>query len=169
MLLGHGKAEIVEESERLLRSFRNTFKIPSVIRMVYYMGRPRPIPRLTQREIFARDGFCCQYYGKKMQDLTRGSRPASASRRRTHLGERGRRLPDLQSPRSRAYPAGGTHAATKSTFSSPLDLRHHLPPLLVKPTWLGTFLPRRRSTRFDSCAPLTTVNDRMSPAKLDRS
>ena len=70
VLLGHGKAEVVEESERLLRSFRDAFKIPSVIRMVYYIRRPRPIARLTRREVFARDGFCCQYCGTKTQDLT---------------------------------------------------------------------------------------------------
>lgn len=70
VLLGHGKAEVVEESGRLLRSFRDAFQIPSVIRMVYYIRRPRPIARLTRREVFARDGFSCQYCGTKTQDLT---------------------------------------------------------------------------------------------------
>ena len=34
VLLTRGKAEVVEETEALLRSFRDAFRIPSVIRMV---------------------------------------------------------------------------------------------------------------------------------------
>lgn len=70
VLLDHGKAEIVEESEALLRSFRSAFRIPSVIRMVYYIRRPRPVARLTRREVFARDDFTCQYCGLRTSDLT---------------------------------------------------------------------------------------------------
>ena len=70
VLLDHGKAEVIEESSALLRSFRAAFRIPSVIRMVYYIKRPRPQARLSRREIFARDNFACQYCGLKTSDLT---------------------------------------------------------------------------------------------------
>ncbi len=69
-LLDRGKAEIVEESERLLRSVARAFRVPSVIRMVYYIKRPRPVARLSRREVFARDGFACQYCGLRTHDLT---------------------------------------------------------------------------------------------------
>jgi 5-methylcytosine-specific restriction endonuclease McrA len=69
-LLDRGKAEVVEGSERLLRSVAQTFPIPSVIRMVYYIKRPRPTTRLSRREVFARDGFTCQYCGRRTHDLT---------------------------------------------------------------------------------------------------
>jgi 5-methylcytosine-specific restriction endonuclease McrA len=70
VLLDHGKAEVIEESSALLRSFRAAFRIPSVIRMVYYIKRPRPQARLSRREVFARDNFACQYCGIKTSDLT---------------------------------------------------------------------------------------------------
>lgn len=70
VLLGRGKAEVVEESERLLRSMALAFRIPSVIRMVYYIRRPRPQARLSRREVFARDNFTCQYCNKATHDLT---------------------------------------------------------------------------------------------------
>ena len=69
-LLDRGKAEIVEESERLLRSVAQAFRVPSVIRMVYYIRRPRPVARLSRGEVFARDGFVCQYCGTRTHDLT---------------------------------------------------------------------------------------------------
>lgn len=70
VLLDRGKAEIVEDSERALRTVARAFHIPSVIRMVYYIKRPRPAARLSRREVFARDGFTCQYCGRRGPDLT---------------------------------------------------------------------------------------------------
>ena len=70
VLLDRGKAEVVEETERALRTVARAFHIPSVIRMVYYIKRPRPTARLSRREVFARDGFTCQYCGRRSHDLT---------------------------------------------------------------------------------------------------
>ena len=70
VLLDRGKAEIVESGERALRTVARTFPIPSVIRMVYYIKRPRPVARLSRREVFARDSFTCQYCGRHASDLT---------------------------------------------------------------------------------------------------
>ena len=70
VLIGHGKAEVVEESERLLRSVTRAFRVPSVIRMIYFIKRPRPVARLARREVFARDRYTCQYCGKRTRDLT---------------------------------------------------------------------------------------------------
>lgn len=70
VLLERGKAEVVEDTERALRTVARAFHIPSVIRMVYYIKRPRPTARLSRREVFARDGFTCQYCGRRSHDLT---------------------------------------------------------------------------------------------------
>ncbi|MXY79549.1 MAG: HNH endonuclease [Chloroflexi bacterium] len=70
VLLERGKAEVVKDGERALRSVARAFHIPSVIRMVYYIKRPRPAARLSRREVFARDGFTCQYCGRHSRDLT---------------------------------------------------------------------------------------------------
>ena len=70
VLLDRGKAEVVTDTERALRSVARAFHIPSVIRMVYYIKRPRPAARLSRREVFARDGFTCQYCGRRSRDLT---------------------------------------------------------------------------------------------------
>ena len=70
VLVGRGKAEVVQASERILRGVSSVFSIPSVIRMVYFIHRPRPQARLSRREVFARDHHTCQYCGKRTHDLT---------------------------------------------------------------------------------------------------
>jgi 5-methylcytosine-specific restriction endonuclease McrA len=65
-----GKAEVLEEYPLIMRSTSRVFPFPSVIRMTYLIRRPRPRVKLTRREIFIRDGFTCQYCGRKSHDLT---------------------------------------------------------------------------------------------------
>ena len=70
VLVDRGKAEILEHSEGALRSALHSFPIPSVIRLIYMIKRPRPQMRLTRREIFVRDRYTCQYCGRQTRDLT---------------------------------------------------------------------------------------------------
>jgi 5-methylcytosine-specific restriction endonuclease McrA len=70
VLLDRGKAEVIEHSEGMLRSAFQNFPLPSVIRLVYMIRRPRPQMRLTRREVFVRDHYTCQYCGKQTKDLT---------------------------------------------------------------------------------------------------
>jgi 5-methylcytosine-specific restriction endonuclease McrA len=70
VLVDKGKAEVLEHSEGALRSALHTFPLPSVIRLIYMIRRPRPQMRLTRREIFVRDRYTCQYCGKQTRDLT---------------------------------------------------------------------------------------------------
>ena len=70
VLVDRGKAEIIENCRGYLHSQRAKFEMPSVIRLVYLIRRPRPQGRLTRRDIFLRDGFACQYCGKSTKDLT---------------------------------------------------------------------------------------------------
>ena len=70
VLVGGGKAEVVEEAEGVLRTVARAFRIPSIIRMRYYIRRPRPLARLSRREVFARDQFTCQYCNTRSSELT---------------------------------------------------------------------------------------------------
>jgi 5-methylcytosine-specific restriction endonuclease McrA len=70
VLVLRGKAEIIENSARAIRSATQSIILPSVIRLVHLVRRPRPQVRLTRREIFARDNWQCVYCGKPSRDLT---------------------------------------------------------------------------------------------------
>ena len=71
VLVGRGKAEVLEHDETLpLRSTDRAFPVPSVIRLVYLIRRPRPHRKLTRKGIFQRDRYTCQYCGKESRDLT---------------------------------------------------------------------------------------------------
>ena len=70
VLVDRGKAEIIENGRGYLHSPTAIFEIPSVIRLIYLIRRPRPQGRLTRRDVFLRDSFACQYCGKQTRDLT---------------------------------------------------------------------------------------------------
>ena len=73
VLVARGKAEVIDQLDRaaaLLRTVTDEFAVPSVIRMVYFIRRPRPMVRLSRREVFARDRHTCQYCGARKPDLT---------------------------------------------------------------------------------------------------
>ena len=70
VLLLRGKAEVIEVADEHLRTARRSFALPSVIRMVYFVRRPRPRVRLSRKEVFARDGWSCAYCGQITRDLT---------------------------------------------------------------------------------------------------
>lgn len=70
VLVLRGKAEVVESARGVIRTANRHFALPAVIRMVYYVRRPRPRVRLLRREVFARDGWACAYCGRPASDLT---------------------------------------------------------------------------------------------------
>ena len=70
ILLGRGKAELLENGLGYVRSITRTFPIPSVIRLVYMVKRPLMRRRLSRRAIFHRDGYTCQYCEKETRELT---------------------------------------------------------------------------------------------------
>jgi 5-methylcytosine-specific restriction endonuclease McrA len=69
-LVDRGKAEVLEHNGGFLHSARLAFMLPSVIRLVYMIKRPRPQLRLTRKEVFSRDHYTCQYCGRRTHDLT---------------------------------------------------------------------------------------------------
>ncbi|MGE5596029.1 MAG: HNH endonuclease [Hyphomicrobiales bacterium] len=70
VLVLRGKAEIIETAREFIHTATSSFPLPSVIRLVHLIRRPRPRVRLTRKEIFARDGWACVYCGKQTKDLT---------------------------------------------------------------------------------------------------
>jgi 5-methylcytosine-specific restriction endonuclease McrA len=64
------KAEVIQYDHTEVCTPRQVYRAPSVIRLQYHIRRPRPRVRLSRREVFARDGHCCQYCGRASNDLT---------------------------------------------------------------------------------------------------
>src|SRR4026207_840332 len=96
------KAEVLEYDHPIIRTVRQDFHAPSVIRLQHQVKRPRPRVKLTRREVFARDRHTCQYCGRQASDLTLA-----------HI---------LPRPRRRPGPAVAA-APTPGTTSSPLASR----------------------------------------------
>jgi 5-methylcytosine-specific restriction endonuclease McrA len=70
VLVDKGKAEILERFPNDIPSAHAFHPRASVIRMMYYVNRPRPVVKLTRREVFARDNYTCQYCGRRESDST---------------------------------------------------------------------------------------------------
>jgi len=71
VLVYRGKAEMLENGTGFIHSTDNTFPVPSVIRLDFFVKRPRPNRRkLARVEVFNRDHYTCQYCGKVTRQLT---------------------------------------------------------------------------------------------------
>ena len=70
ILVGKGKAELLENSRGVLRTVNAVIEAPSIIRLVYLVRRPFLQRKLSKKEVFLRDRYTCQYCGKKSQELT---------------------------------------------------------------------------------------------------
>jgi len=71
VLVYKGKAEVIEELDRPLRSATDTYRWPHVIRLVHYVRVPRLVQRkISRRALFARDNWRCVYCGTSGGRLT---------------------------------------------------------------------------------------------------
>src|SRR5229473_5560301 len=70
VLLSKQKATVIEQNGHVVTSERLNLQSPSVIRLVYHVKRPRPVVKLTRKEVLQRDDHACQYCGKRGNDLT---------------------------------------------------------------------------------------------------
>ena len=70
VLVGKGKAELLENHRGQLHTVTSVVDVPSIIRLVYLVKKPFLPRKLSKKEVFLRDRFTCQYCGKKTQDLT---------------------------------------------------------------------------------------------------
>jgi 5-methylcytosine-specific restriction endonuclease McrA len=68
-LIFSGKAEVVHDRERILASPAFAMRMPSIIRMLYYIKRPGRKVALTKKNVLLRDDYLCQYCGIKGERL----------------------------------------------------------------------------------------------------
>lgn len=65
-----GKANLVMNGRGYIHTVNKAYPIPSVIRLIEMVRRPRARVKLTKREVLRRDNYTCQYCGKKFTTLT---------------------------------------------------------------------------------------------------
>lgn len=70
VLVLRGKAEVIESAREVLHTAYRVFPLPSVIRLINLIRRPRPRVRLTRKEVFSRDSWTCVYCGRPTRELT---------------------------------------------------------------------------------------------------
>src|ERR1700716_3385343 len=70
VLIAKEKASVGEQNGPLITSERLSFPSPSVIRLAYHVKRPRPVVKMTRKEVLVRDDHTCQYCGRRGHDLT---------------------------------------------------------------------------------------------------
>ncbi len=70
VLVFQGKAEILENGLGIIHSVSHSLPIPSVVRLIYLVSRPRFQKKLTRYEVFSRDNYTCQYCGYETRELT---------------------------------------------------------------------------------------------------
>ena len=64
-LLILGKVEVLEEYRTEVRSVSFTIRLPSVVRLLRMVKRPKTAVKFSRQNIYARDKYKCQYCGKK--------------------------------------------------------------------------------------------------------
>ncbi len=68
VLMLKGKAESLEEDAR--HEIRKKIKLPTVIRLRYFIKVPYRELTLNKKNLIQRDNFCCQYCGYKGKELS---------------------------------------------------------------------------------------------------
>lgn len=64
-LLFAGKAEVLHAGDAQLRAEKIAVALPSVIRMLYYIGKRRRKVALTKKNVLLRDRYACAYCGER--------------------------------------------------------------------------------------------------------
>ena len=70
VLIARGKAELMANGRGYIRSVKESFALPSVIRLQHMVKRPLVQRRLSRRAVFHRDKFTCQYCSEQSRSLT---------------------------------------------------------------------------------------------------
>ena len=153
VLVFKGKAEVVEELGRPLRSAASKFPWPHVIRLLTYVRVPRIVQRkISRRALFARDGWRCVYCGTV-------GRAADARPRRSRARAAASRCGRTSSPRARrATCARETACRTRCRWSSTTRRRPPAPVLFIR---LATpKIPRRWERYLAAYAAATRPPER---------
>lgn len=69
-LIIDGKADLILNGRGEIKTVRQVFPRPSIIRLEKMIRRPRPRVKLTKREVLRRDNYICQYCGQHSTSLT---------------------------------------------------------------------------------------------------
>jgi len=71
-LLLLGKVEVLEEYSREIRSVSFSIRLPSVVRLLRMVRKPKSPVKFSRQNIYARDKYRCQYCGEKFssEELT---------------------------------------------------------------------------------------------------
>ena len=64
-LLCLGKVEVIEEYSKEVHSISFTIKLPSVVRLLKMVRRPKSPIKFSRQNIYARDQYRCQYCGDR--------------------------------------------------------------------------------------------------------
>ncbi len=70
ILVIDGKASLILNGRGEIKTVRQNYPRPSIIRLEKMIHRPRPQVKLTKREILRRDNYTCQYCGQHVPYLT---------------------------------------------------------------------------------------------------
>ena len=128
------KVEVVEESDREVRSVSRSMKVPSVVRLMGFVRFRRKEAKFSRKNIYARDHYACQYCGRHLpgDDLTC----------------------DHVIPRSRGGKTAWNNIVTccvpcnrKKGGRTPEEARMHLRKKPARPSWLWGFYARFHSKR----------------------
>lgn len=67
-----GKVEVLEEYNREVHAVTFTIKLPSVVRLLRLVRRPKTAVKFSRQNIYARDQYRCQYCGQRFpsEELT---------------------------------------------------------------------------------------------------
>jgi len=70
-LLAKEKIEVIKYSETIIRSFKDSFKIPSVVRLINFVNiLYRRKVSFTKDNVYIRDNYTCGYCGQKLNKRT---------------------------------------------------------------------------------------------------
>lgn len=70
VLLCMGKAEVVKDDTGYVHTIDESYRIPTVVRLSYFVRRPVPELKLSRKSVLARDDYTCQYCGGRGPTLT---------------------------------------------------------------------------------------------------
>ena len=70
LLIFRGKAEMLENGRGQVRTARQVFDLPCIIRLAYMVKRPFVKRKLSKKEVLLRDRHTCQYCGQRGPELT---------------------------------------------------------------------------------------------------
>jgi len=67
VLMFSGKVEVVKDSDRIVRTVKETFRVPAVVRLYKFIRQiyRREVP-FSRKNILVRDSFVCQYCGREL-------------------------------------------------------------------------------------------------------